>query len=416
MTVAAGRRRRAVAAASAALVRDFERHVAQTSAAPLALEIADARGSWLIDASGRRYLDLLAGMGVANLGHGNIAVRRACTGQLRRYLHVMVYGELVLAPQVRLAKRLAAAAGPPFETVYFANSGAEAIEGALKTARKHTGRAGLVAFELGFHGDTLGALSIGGNRRYREPFAPLLPHVTILPWNDTRALARIDHRAAAVVIEPVQAEGGVRIADTEFLRALRRRCSEVGALLVFDEVVTGLGRTGTLFAFQQSGVRPDLLVLAKALGGGLPLGAFLGPRRILATLARRPPLAHVTTFGGHPLSCAAALAALDVTLARDLPARAARSGAVLRRGLDGLRARHGVVRDVRGVGLLLAIELATARATRRFAAACLERGVILNWTLHRDTVVRLAPPLTITRSEITHALQIIDVALGVAAH
>jgi acetylornithine/succinyldiaminopimelate/putrescine aminotransferase len=396
-------------------VRDFERHVAQTSAAPLGLEIAAARGSWLVDSAGRRYLDLLAGMGVANLGHGDRAVRRACAEQLRRYLHVMVYGELVLAPQVRLATRLAAAAGPPFESVYFTSSGAEAIEGALKTARKHTGRAGLVAFELGFHGDTLGALSIGGNRRYREPFEPLLPHVTILPWNDTRALLRIDQRTAAVVIEPVQAEGGVRVADPEFLRALRRRCSQVGALLVFDEVVTGLGRTGTLFAFQQSGVRPDILVLAKALGGGLPLGAFLGRRRVLATLSRRPPLAHVTTFGGHPLSCAAALAALDVTLARDLPARAARMGAVLRRGLDELRARHAIVRDVRGVGLLLAIELATARATRRFVAACLDRGVILNWTLHRDTVVRLAPPLTITRAEIAHALRILDAALRVAA-
>jgi 4-aminobutyrate aminotransferase-like enzyme len=179
--------------------------------------------------------------------------------------------------------------------------------------------------------------------------------------------------------------------------------------------VTGLGRTGTLFAFQRSGVRPDLLVLAKALGGGLPLGAFVGPRRILATLARRPPLAHVTTFGGHPLSCAAALAALDVTVVRDLPARAARVGRILLRGLETLRARHRVVRDVRGIGLLLAIELASPRVTRRFAAACLERGVILNWTLHRDTVVRLAPPLTITRAEIAHALRVIDAALRAAA-
>jgi acetylornithine/N-succinyldiaminopimelate aminotransferase len=410
---AKGRTRPSIARST--LVRDFQRHVAQTSAAPLGLEIVDARGSWLVDVRGRRYLDLLAGMGVANLGHGHPAVRRACAAQLRRYLHVMVYGELVLAPQVQLATRLTTLAGRPFESAYFTSSGAEAIEGALKTARKHTGRAGLVAFDLGFHGDTVGALSIGGNRRYRDPFEPLLPHVTILPWNDPRALGRIDRRVAAVVIEPVQAEGGVRVADLEFLRALRRRCSEVGALLVFDEVVTGLGRTGSLFAFQQSGVRPDLLVLAKALGGGLPLGAFLGPKRILATLARRPPLAHVTTFGGHPLSCAAALAALDVTVARDLPGRAARMGGVLRRGLDALRARHRIVRDVRGIGLLLAIELATPRATRRFAAACLKRGVVLNWTLHRDTVVRLAPPLTIARREIAHALDVIDVALRVAA-
>jgi acetylornithine/succinyldiaminopimelate/putrescine aminotransferase len=396
------------------LVADFQRHVAQTSAAPLGLVVSEARGAWLTDARGRRYLDLIAGMGVANLGHGHPAVRRACAAQLRRYLHVMVYGEFVLEPQVRLATRLAALAGPPFETAYLTNSGAEAIEGALKTARKHTGRARLVAFDLGFHGDTLGALSIGGNPRYRDPFRPLLPAVTILPWNDARALQRIGRDVAAVVIEPVQAEGGVRVADAAFLAALRARCSEVGAVLVFDEVVTGLGRTGVPFAFQLSGVRPDLLVLAKALGGGLPLGAFLGSRRVLGTLAHDPPLAHVTTFGGHPLSCSAALAALEVMMARDLPGRAARLGAWFRRGLEALGARHRVVRDVRGVGLLLALELATPAATRRFAAACLARGLVLNWTLHRDTVIRLAPPLTITRRELAHALGAIDAALGAA--
>ncbi len=199
----------------------------------------------------------------------------------------MVYGEYVLEPQVRLAARLAALAGPPLTVAYLTNSGAEAIEGALKAARKYTGRSRLVAFALGFHGDTLGALSIGGNPRYRTPFAPLLPGVSVLPWNDTRALTAIDRRVAAVVIEPVQAEGGVRIADPAYLRALRARCTAVGAVLIFDEVVTGLGRTGALFAFEHSGIRPDLLVLAKALGGGLPLGAFIGPRRILGTLSRR---------------------------------------------------------------------------------------------------------------------------------
>jgi acetylornithine/succinyldiaminopimelate/putrescine aminotransferase len=397
------------------LAAAFRRHLAQTSPSPLGLDIVAARGSWLVDRRGRRYLDLIAGMGVANLGHGNAAVRRACAAQLRRHLHVMVYGELVLEPQVRLAAHLAEVAGPPFESVYFTNSGAEAIEGALKTARKHTGRPGLVAFDLGFHGDTFGALSIGGNPVYREPFAPLLPGATILPWNDVGALRCIDRRVAAVVIEPIQAEGGVRVPDPAFLRALRARCSAVGALLVFDEVVTGLGRTGSLFAFQATGVRPDLLVLAKALGGGLPLGAFLGSRRILGTLSRRPALAHVTTFGGHPLSCAAALAALEVTVARNLPGRAARMGERFQRGLERLAARHPLVHAVRGEGLLLALELATPVATRRFAAACLARGLILNWTLHRDTVIRMAPPLTITGREIAHALATMDAALGTLA-
>ena len=398
-------------AGTAALTRAFRRHLAQTSAAPLGLAIERARGSWLVDRRGRRYLDFLAGMGVANVGHAHPAVVRACAAQLRRYLHVMVYGEYVLEPQVRLAARLAALAGPPFTAAYLTNSGAEAIEGALKAARKHTGRSGLVAFELGFHGDTFGALSIGGNPRYRAPFAPLLPGVRVLPWNDTRALGAIDRRVAAVVIEPVQAEAGVRIADPRFLRALRARCSAVGALLVFDEVVTGLGRTGSLFAFQHYGVRPDLLVLAKALGGGLPLGAFMGSRRVLGTLARRPPLAHVTTFGGHPLSCAAGLAALDLLVERDLPARARVRGAELARGLAGLRERHAQVRAVRGIGLLQAIELVSPAATRRFAARCLARGLVLNWTLHRDTVVRLAPPLTVSRREIARALTVMDASL-----
>jgi acetylornithine/N-succinyldiaminopimelate aminotransferase len=398
--------------AVAGLARDFRLHVAQTSTAPLGLTITHARGAWLTTVSGRRYLDLLSGMGVANLGHGNRAVLRACAAQLRRYLHVMVYGEYILPAQVALATRLTTLAGPPFESCYFTNSGAEAIEGALKTARKHTGRSGLVGFALGFHGDTFGALSVGGNPVYREPFLPLLPGATILPWQDADALRAIDRRTAAVVIEPVQAEGGVRAADPAFLRLLRQRCDQVGTVLIFDEVVTGLGRTGTLFAFQQCGIRPDLLVLAKALGGGLPLGAFLGSRRILATLTRNPALAHVTTFGGHPLSCTAALAALNETVNRDLPARAAAHGAEFLRGLEALAERHRTIRAVRGAGMLLALELASPRATRRFANACLARGLIVNWTLHRDTVIRLAPPLTLGRAEIALALATMDAALA----
>ena len=405
------RSRRAPTAAAAALTREFRLHVAQTSTAPLGLAIVDARGAWITDAGGRRYLDLLSGMGVANHGHGNRAVLRACATQLRRYLHIMVYGEFVLEPQVRLATRLCELAGPPFESCYFTNSGAEAVEGALKTARKFTGRSGLVGFALGFHGDTFGALSVGGNPVYRDPFVPLLPGARILPWQEPDALRAIDRTTAAVVIEPVQAEGGVRAADPAFLRLLRDRCREVGALLVFDEVVTGLGRTGTLFGFEQSGIRPDLLVLAKALGGGLPLGAFLGPRRVLGTLSRRPALAHVTTFGGHPLSCTAALAALEETVSRDLPGQARRSGAVLLGGLEALAARHRTIRAVRGAGMLLAIEMTSPRATRRFAAGCLARGLIVNWTLHRDTVIRLAPPLVLGRTDIAHALATMDAVL-----
>jgi len=393
------------------LARDFTRHVAQTSIAPLGLAITKARGAWLTDARGRRYLDLLAGMGVVNLGHGNPAVLRACAAQLRRHLHVMVYGEYVLEAQVRLATRLCALAGPPFESAYFTNSGTEAIEGALKTARKHTGRAGIVGFALGFHGDTLGALSVGGNPRYRDPFLPLLPGATILPWHDAAALSAIDRRVAAVVIEPVQAEGGVRAADPAYLRALAARCREVGALLVFDEVVTGLGRTGRLFAHEHWGVVPDLLVLAKALGGGLPLGAFVGAPAVMATLAHDPPLAHVTTFGGHPVSCAAGLAALEVLVRDGLVAHAARLGADVLAELQRLAGRGGLA-SARGIGLLLGLEFDAAADCARFARRALDAGLILGWTLHHDRVIRLAPPLVLGEAEADEALRRIATALA----
>jgi acetylornithine/succinyldiaminopimelate/putrescine aminotransferase len=323
----------------------------------------------------------------------------------------MVYGELVLEPQVRLAERLAALLGPPLDVVYFTSSGAEAIEGALKTARKHTGRGRLVAFEGGFHGDTLGALSVGGNPVYRTPFEPLLPDVDFLPFDDVGALAAIDARTAAVVVEPVQAEGGVRIPSRGFLPALRRRCDETGALLVLDEVVTAFGRTGQLFAHRHWDVVPDLLVLAKALGGGLPLGAFVGARRVMATLAHDPPLAHVTTFGGHPLSCAAGLAALDVLLADDLPARAARLGAHLLERLGALVGRGGLV-GVRGLGLLVGLEFDGAARCAAFARRAFAAGLVLNWTLHRDTVVRLAPPLVIRDDEVDDAVRRIAASLS----
>ena len=377
----------------------FLRHVCQTSPAPLGIEVARAAGSTVWDAGGRAYLDLLAGMGVANVGHTHPEVVAAVRAQAERHLHVMVYGEFVQEAQVRLATRLAGLLAPPLAVVYFTSSGAEAIEGALKTARKHTRRRRIVAFEGGFHGDTLGALSIGGNPVYRAPFEPLLPEVTRLPFDDVAALAAIDAHTAAAVVEPVQAEAGVRIPGPAFLPTLRRRCDETGALLVLDEVVTGFGRTGRLFAHQHWGVAPDLLVLAKALGGGLPLGAFIGSPAVMATLGHDPPLAHVTTFGGHPLSCAAGLA------------RAAALGAGMLERLCALVGRGGLV-AARGLGLLLGLEFAEAAACARFARRALERRLILNWTLHRDTVVRLAPPLVLTDAEAENAHDAIAAALA----
>ncbi len=389
----------------------FLRHVCQTSDAPMGLVVADAHGAMVRDAEGREYLDLLAGMGVANVGHAHPDVVAAVRTQAERHLHVMVYGEFVQEAQVRLAARLARLLPPPLSVVYFTSSGAEAVDGALKTARKATGRPRFVAFAGGFHGDTWGALSVGGNPVYRRPFEPLLPEVTFLAFDEISALAAIDERTAAVIVEPVQAEGGVRIPGPEFLPALRRRCDEVGALLVFDEVVTGFGRTGRLFAQEHWGVVPDLLVLAKSLGGGLPLGAFVAGPALMRTLAHDPPLAHVTTFGGHPLSCAAGLAALEVLLRERLVERAADLGTRLRADLGALAGRGGL-RTVRGIGLLLGLEFADAAACAAFTRRAWEQGLIVNWTLHRDTVVRLAPPLVLSDAEAARAVGAIATALG----
>lgn len=382
----------------------FFAHVAQTSDSPMAVVVESAYGSTIRAVGGKEYIDLLAGIGVAAVGHGHPEVLAAIEAQARRHLHVMVYGEFVEDAQVELAARLAGLLPPSLQNVYFTNSGTEAVEGALKLARKATGRSRLLSFRGGFHGDTFGSLSVGGNPVYRNPFEPLLPGVDFLSFNDLESLAAIDERTAAVIVEPVQAEAGVVLPASGFLRALRDRCSESGALLIFDEVITGFGRTGSVFAFQREGVVPDVLVLAKALGGGLPLGAFIASKRLMTSLAEDPPLAHVTTFGGHPLSCAAGLTALEILLREDLAARAERTGARFAELLTAvLQERH--LRTIRRAGLLLGLCMHDAAFVARFSAECRREGLIVGWTLHDDTVVRLAPPLVITDAEIEEAAQ-----------
>jgi len=388
----------------------FLRHLAQTSPVPLGLRIERAEGVWLHGAQGQRYLDFISGIGVAALGHGHRAVLAAIERQASRYLHVMVYGEYILEVQVELARRLAQLLPDPIEQIYFTNSGAEAIEGALKTARKFTGRAGFVAFEGAYHGDTTGAMALAGNPAFRDPFGPLPGPVLHLPYGEESALAAIDENVAAVIIEPVQAEAGVRIPSVQFMRALSERCREAGALLVFDEVLTGLGRTGRLFALEHFGVTPDLIVLAKALGGGLPLGAFCGRPQLLEVLAHDPPLGHITTFGGHPLSCAAGLAALEVIVGEGLAARATAMGGMLKERLSALAG--GPLVAVRGIGMLLGLEFATAELTNRFVRDCIAHGVITNWTLNAECVARLAPPLILAPDEAAFALDVIAQAVG----
>ena len=389
----------------ASLRDDFLRYVSQTSPEPMGLEVARSHGCVVVDTSGKEYLDLLSGIGVTGIGHTHPAVVQAVQTQAERYLHAMVYGEYIQQPQVDLARRLAELAPGELSVTYFTNSGTEAVEGALKTARKYTGRSGFVSFVGSFHGDTFGSVSVGGNPVYRDPFEPLLPTTTFLPFNDRTALHKIDETAAAVIIEPIQGEGGVRIPDDNYVPAVRQRCSEVGALLIFDEVITGFGRTGKLFASEHWQVTPDILVVAKALGGGMPLGAFISTPQIMATLSHDPALAHVTTFGGHPVCCAAGLASLDVILQENLVQRAQEKGAEFCRRLETL-VETGRCTAVRGRGLLIGIDFTTPQITRQFVQGCFAQGLILGWTLHEDTVVRLAPPLVISSEEIDRAVSI----------
>jgi acetylornithine/succinyldiaminopimelate/putrescine aminotransferase len=387
---------------------DFFAHLCQTSPDPIGLEIDRAAGSYLYTKDGKAYLDFISGIGVANIGHTNRAVVKAIQEQAEKYLHVMVYGEYIQAPQVDLAAKLASVLPPPLSQVYFTNSGTEANEGALKLAKKSTGRKRLVSFEGSFHGDTHGACSVTGREIYRKPFEPLLPGVAFLPFNDIGKLDQIDDSVAAVITEPIQGEGGMRVPHDDFLPALRARCSEVGALLIFDEVQTGFGRTGKLFAMEHWNVVPDIVTLAKSMGGGMPLGAFISSPEIMKTLSSNPPLSHVTTFGGHPVSCAAGLASLNFILENDLPKRAEATGAKIQAALGKIAEQTKAIRAVRGKGMMIGLELSDAQTTGRFVKNAFTAGLILGWTLHTNNVVRIAPPLTLSEEEMTKGLEIIE--------
>ncbi|HET6567547.1 MAG TPA: aspartate aminotransferase family protein, partial [Rhodothermales bacterium] len=387
---------------SSVLLDDFRRHVAWTSDFPLGLAVERAEGPFIYLQDGRRIIDFISGIAVSSLGHRHPRVTEAVHRQVDRYLHVMVYGEFVLEPQVAFATLLAEQLPLQLQVAYFTMSGTEANEGALKLAKKYTGRSKLVAFERSYHGDTHGSLSVTGRSVYQNPFRPLLPGVTFLPFNDASALDAIDEETACVITEPVQGEGGIRVPSREWLQALRQRCTETGALLIFDEIQTGFGRTGHLFAFQHFGVVPDVMSVAKAMAGGMPLGAFVSSPDIFASFRNDPPLSHVTTFGGHPVSCTAAHAALRVLLEENLPARAIDVGTRIRERLV-----HPLIREVRGVGAMLGMELAGRDVTERVVNCCLDRGVLLGWTLHSDTLVRIAPPLNIPYDVLDEALGII---------
>ncbi|MFA0753554.1 MAG: hypothetical protein IMHGJWDQ_001331 [Candidatus Fervidibacter sp.] len=400
----------------------FLLYLAPTSGEPIGVVVEQAEGCWIIAKDGKRYLDFISGIAVTNIGHRHPEVVQAIKQQAERYLHTMVYGEFVQDVQVALAEKLVALVEQAFQRAmkgnwqgalqyYPTNSGTEANEGALKLARKWTGRKKFVAFHNSFHGDTMGSLSVTGRDVYRRPFEPLLPDVLFLPFGDVKALMQIDETVAAVIAEPIQGEAGIIVPPDDFLPALRRRCNEVGALLILDEVQTGFGRTGKWFAFEHWGVVPDILTVGKALGGGMPLSGFLAPRKILRAFAENPPLCHVTTFGGHPVCCAAALASLTVMERENLPERAAIVGANLQTALEDLAKRFpNLIVKVRGKGLMLGIEFRRRELTQSFVRRCLERGLLVGGTLHTEQVVRIAPPLVIADDEVSWALSVMEEA------
>jgi acetylornithine/succinyldiaminopimelate/putrescine aminotransferase len=385
----------------------FLRHVAQTSDAPLALEFVRAEGSYLWDGSGKQYIDLIGGISVCNVGHRHPAVVKAIKDQADRYLHTMVYGETVQAPQVRYAQMLAEHLPPSLNCVYFTNSGTEATEGAMKLAKRATGRTGIVAFREAYHGSSQGALSLMGDEYWRNAFRPLLPGVLHLRHNVSEDLLHINCDTACVVLETIQGEAGVRVPDARWIRALRSRCTEVGALLVLDEIQCGFGRNGSLWAFEQFGVIPDILLLGKALGGGMPLGAFIADRPLMHALASSPVLGHITTFGGHPVSCAAGMAAMKALLDEDMLEGVAEREEWFRRGLQ-----HPDIVAFRSKGLMIALEFDSFDVNKRVIDRAIALGVFTDWFLFNAQSMRIAPPLNISREDVRKACDILTTCIS----
>jgi acetylornithine/N-succinyldiaminopimelate aminotransferase len=388
------------------LIDKFARHVAWTSDAPIGLVVEKAEGPYIYLEDGRRIIDFISGIAVSSVGHRHPRVVEAIKRQVDRHLHVMVYGEFVQDAQVEHASLLAAQLPESLSVIYYTMTGTEANEGALKLAKKHTGRSKMVAFENSYHGDTHGSLSVTGRSVYRDPFLPLLPDVHFLPFNDVAALDAIDDETACVITEPIQGEGGIIVPSKEWMHSLRDRCTDTGALLIFDEIQSGFGRTGSLFAFEQFGVVPDVMTVAKAMAGGMPLGAFISSTEIFGTLRSNPPLSHVTTFGGHPVSCAAAHAALSVLLEERLPQRARTIETIIRNKMD-----HPMIDEIRGRGCMLGLQLRNREVTEAFVHHAMDGGVLLGWTLHSNSLVRLAPPLNISVEALDEALEVMSESL-----
>lgn len=385
----------------------FLKNTAQTSESPRLIEVERAEGIYLYGPDGQSYMDLVSGFNVSNIGHRHPKVLNAIQNQLDKFMHVTVYGEFVQAPQVQFATSLLAVLPSAYESVYLTNSGAEAVEGSMKIAKKFTGRREIIAAREAYHGSTQGALSLIGNEEYRQAYAPLLPGISFINYNSLPDLEKISQETAAVIVEAIQGEAGVRVPDKTYMQALRRKCDETGALLIFDEIQTGFGRTGKLFAFEHFDIIPDVLMLAKGIGGGMPLGAFVARKEVMDVIKSNPMLGHITTFGGHPVSCAAAKASLEVIIEEQLVEKVASKAALFREELAIPQ-----IKEIRGLGLMMCLQLENFDQVYSVSNYCAEQGLIIDWYLHCETALRIAPPLTITAAEIKQACKIIRAGIA----
>ncbi|CAA6802801.1 MAG: Acetylornithine aminotransferase (EC [uncultured Aureispira sp.] len=385
----------------------FLNHVAQTNDAPLALEIERAEGVYLYDKEGKSYIDLIAGISVSSLGHSHPDIIAAIQKQTNQYLHTLVYGEFILSPQVQLANLLQENLPDHLDCTYFVNSGTEATEGALKLAKRYTGRRKIISCNKSYHGSTHGSISLMSESFFTAPFRPLLPEVHHIEFNNADDLEKIDEETACVIMETVRAEIGVMPPSNNYLKKVRERCDEVGALLILDEIQVGCGRTGTLFAFEQYGIAPDILLLAKAFGGGMPLGAFVASKKMMDSFTNNPFLGHITTFGGHPVCCAAGLASLKILTEQKEIIEGVASKAMLFKE----QLKHEAILEVRNAGLLMAIQLASYDQVLGVIHECLKTGLVTDWFLFNAEAVRIAPPLNITEAEILKSCTILLAAI-----
>jgi acetylornithine/succinyldiaminopimelate/putrescine aminotransferase len=385
----------------------FFENLALTSDFPMSLEIQSAKGVFMFDAKGKSYIDFISGISVSNVGHGNSKVIDAIKNQADKHAHLMVYGEFIQSPQVKFAKLLSTTLPENLNSVFFTNSGTEAIEGATKLAKRATGRTQMISFKDSYHGSTHGALSLMGNEYFKQAFRPLLPDVKVLLTDSIDELNKITDETACVVIETLRGEAGAIENTKEFLEALRNKCTETGALLIFDEIQCGMGRTGKVWAFEHYGVVPDILATAKGLGGGMPLGAFISSTYLMKQLRNNPVLGHITTFGGHPICCAAGMAALELILTENWLQEIPMKEKLIRDTLT-----HPLIKNVRGKGLMLSAELESFEMNLEFIKKCVELGLITDWFLFCDSAFRIAPPLCISLDELKQGLGIIFGALN----